>query len=122
MLTDRNNVFGMIKASHGLKPILRAIAGLVADGGRAAISRSGFDGATKVRMTTDAADFESTPLGGGEHLLNGGVGGSIDEVLEFVRALSGALSEARVEHRFEVYDNDNQLVQIIPLPTGEHEQ
>lgn len=118
MIPDPNNVHGVITGRHGLNPVLGAVKRLVGSGGRATLYRSGFDGAETLEFVTESAEFESTALRGGEHLLNGGVCGPLEDVLAFVRALSGALSEAEVEHRFEVSDDRQRLVPIILSSTG----
>ncbi|WP_020471921.1 hypothetical protein [Zavarzinella formosa] len=112
MTPEGNNVYGHITAPQGLLPILHAVEQTVR-GGQVHIKRSGFNGAETLRIRSELADFETDSLGGGEHLFNGGVGGSLEEVVVFVRALSESLSRAGIEHSFEVYD-DQQLVQQIP--------
>src|SRR5260370_6963157 len=92
MLPEGNNVCGIITASRGLQPVLRAVEHLVA-GGRAWIYRSQFNGAETLHLRSESVDFESEPLQDGvQHLFSGGVGGSLDEVLGFVRALPEPLS------------------------------
>jgi hypothetical protein len=67
-----------------------------------------------IRLRTDAADFESLPLPGGmDHLLNGSVSGSADDVADFVRRISRALAEAKVEHTFDVLDG-GQIFLSLP--------
>jgi hypothetical protein len=117
MIPDCNNVHGLMTARHSLTPVLGAVERLVGSGGRATHYRSGFDGAKSLEFVTESAEFASAPLGGGEHLLNGGVGGTLEDVLAFVRALSGVLSEAEVEHRFEVSDDRRRLLYFIPSST-----
>jgi hypothetical protein len=113
MIPEANNVYSIITAPEGMEPVLRAIKGLAA-GGRASIYQSGYNGAETLRLRSDRVDFESVPLEDGvQHLFNGGVGGSLEEVVDFVRALSEALHQARIEHRFEIYDEDQNLVQFI---------
>jgi hypothetical protein len=113
MLPEGNNVYGLIAAPQGLQPVLRAVERVVG-GSRAYIKRSGCDGAETLHLRSDSADFESNHLDGGvQHLLSGGAGGSLEEVVAFVRALSESLSRSGIEHSFEVYD-DQQLVQRIP--------
>lgn len=114
MIPDFNNVYGHIVVSNGLQPVLRVVNGLVGEG-RAYIKKSQFNGAETLRIGTDNVNFESTPLeDAGRHLLSGGVGGSLEEVVEFVRALSRSLAQDGIEHRFEVYDDDQNLVQMLP--------
>jgi hypothetical protein len=113
MKSDGNNVYGLVVAPQGLAPVLQAVRRVIGDG-TASIYRSHFNGAETLRFSTESVDFESTPLENGtEHLLNGGVGGSSEEVVAFVRTLSVALVDAGVEHRFEVYKN-RELVQLVP--------
>jgi hypothetical protein len=114
MLPDRNNVYGEIRAARGLKPVLETIAELVGDRGRASVRRSGYDGSETLEFENESVDFESTPAGvRAEHLLTGGVGGTIEDVLAFVGALSAALSEVGVAHRLEVYDDQHKLVRVL---------
>ena len=96
-----------------MRPILRAVEQVVGRG-HAYIKRSGFDGAETLHVLSESADFESDYLDDGvEHLFNGGVGGSLEEVVAFVRTLSESLSRSGIEHCFEVYDHQ-QLVQRLP--------
>jgi hypothetical protein len=111
MTSEGNNVYGLITAPQGLQPVLRAVEQAIS-GGRVYIKRSGFNGAETLRIRSESADFETDSLGGEEHLFNGGVGGSLEEVVAFVRALSESLSRSGIEHSFEVYD-DQQLVRRI---------
>ena len=113
MVPEGNNVYGIITAPQGLEPVLRAIEQVVS-GGRASIYRSRFNGSETLRLQWESADFESDHLDDGvQHLFNGNVGGSFEEVVAFVRALSESLSRSGIEHSFEVYD-DQHLVQRIP--------
>jgi hypothetical protein len=113
MIPEGNNVYGIISAPQGLEPVLRAVEQVVG-GGRAYIYRSQFNGSHTLRLRSESADFESDYLDDGvRHLFSGGVGGSLEEVVGFVRLLSGSLSRSGVEHSFEVYD-DQQLFQRIP--------
>ena len=112
-MPDGNNVYGRVEAPHGLEQVRSALQPLVT-GGRALLKTSGYDGTTTLHLETDALDFATTPLGGGSHLFNGGVAGSAAEVLSRVGNLSAALSAANVEHEFEVYDADQNLVCVIP--------
>ena len=113
MIPEGNNVYGIITAPQGLEPVLRAIEQVVG-GGRASIYRSQFNGSETLRLRSESADFESDPLDDGvQHLFNGGVGGSLEKVVAFVRALSESLSRSGIEHSFEVYEGQ-QLVQRLP--------
>ena len=113
MIPEGYNVYGLITTPQGLRPILRAVEQVVGRG-HAYIKRSGFDGAETLHVLSESADFESDYLDDGvEHLFNGGVGGSLEEVVAFVRTLSESLSRSGIEHCFEVYDHQ-QLVQRLP--------
>ena len=81
---------------------------------------SGYDGTTTLHLETDAMDFVTTPLGSGRHLFNGGVTVSADEVLARLQSHSVALSAAGVEHGFDVYDADRNLVCVIPMSPKDH--
>jgi hypothetical protein len=113
MLPEGDNVCGIISAPQGLKPVLKAVE-LVVGEGRAYIYRSQFNGAETLHIRSEVADFESDYLEDGvQHLFNGGVGGSLEEVQAFVRKLSESLSRSGIEHFFEVYDGEH-LVERIP--------
>lgn len=90
MIPDFNNVYGHVVVPHGLEAVLRAVRPLAARG-RAWIKVSGHDGAPTLHPETDSLDFRTTPLGGGRHLFNGGVGGTAGEVVALVEDLSRAL-------------------------------
>ncbi len=113
-LPDGNNVYGYLRAHDGMQPVLRAVRQLVGEN-QAYVRVSGFDGAETLRFSTSRCDFESTPLDERDaHLLNGGVAGSVGEVAGFVAALSRQLSDAGIEHQFEIYDENGDLAQMIP--------
>jgi hypothetical protein len=113
MIPEGNNVYGEMTAPQGLEPILRAVEEVVGVS-QAHIYRSQFNGAETLPIRSDSAIFKSDRLGDGiEHLFNGAVGGSLEEVVDFVRALSATLSRSGIVHSFEVYD-DQQLVREIP--------
>ena len=113
MIPKTNNVYGQIVAPDGLRPVLAAVEELLGPG-CASLFRSRTSNASEtLRIRTDAADLESLPLPGGiEHLLNGAVGGSANEVDAFVRALSAALTEAKVQHSFEVHDGRGVVLSL----------
>lgn len=114
MIPDGNNVYGHIVSSQGLQSALRAVKRLIGED-RAYIYKSQFNGAETLHFGTDSIQFDSTPLEeAGRHLLNGGVGGSLEDVVEFVEAMSRLFTEEGIEHRFEVYDADDNLVEMIP--------
>jgi hypothetical protein len=114
MIPEGNNVYGIITAPLGLEPVLRAVEHVVSEG-RAYIYRSQYNGAGTLHLQSESADFNSENLDDGvQHLFNGGVGGSLEEVIGFVRMLSESLSRSGIEHSFEVYGDDHQLVQVIP--------
>lgn len=117
MIPDFNNVYGHVVAPHSLEAVLRAVRPLAA-GGQAWIKVSGYDGAPTLHLETDSLDFQTTPLGEGRHLFNGGVGGTAGEVIALVENLSRALSAAGVEHAFEVYDEDQNLLRLVPAVPG----
>lgn len=66
-------------------------------------------GTTTLDPGTDTLDFANTLLGGWRHPFNGG-GGSAGEVLARVTSLSASLTAAGVEHGFEVYEEERNLV------------
>jgi hypothetical protein len=108
-----NNVYGQLVAPDGLGPVRDAIERTLGPG-TASQFQSRPAAPKMIRIRTDVADFESLPLPGGiEHLLNGAVAGSMDEVVAFARTLSAALAEAKVEHSFEVHDG-TRIVLSLP--------
>jgi hypothetical protein len=114
MIPDGNNVYGHIVSSQGLQPVLRAMKRLIGED-RAYIYKSQFNGTETLHFDTDSIQLHSTPLEeSGRHLLNGGVGGSLEDVVKFVGAMSRLLAEEGIEHSFEVYDADYNLVEMIP--------
>jgi hypothetical protein len=110
---ESNNVYGYLMAPKGLRPLLVALRQLF-DDELVSIRTSSFDESETLRLSSDVMDFESTPLGGGKHLLNGGVTGSRDQVLPVVQKISHAFAEATIEHQFEIHDFDGTLVQTVP--------
>ena len=108
-----NNVYGQVVAPDGLHPV-RLAAEAALGPGTASVFRPKPGGAETLRVRTDAADLESLPLPGGiDHLLNGAVSGSADEVTAWVEALSAALAAAGVEHQFNIYDG-TRVVRSLP--------
>src|SRR5688572_24499419 len=80
-----NNVYSQVIAPDGLRPVLAAVERALGPG-NASLYRSRAGGAEVLRIRSDTADFESLPLPGGiEHLLNGAVAGSSDDVAGFAR-------------------------------------
>ncbi len=59
-------------------------------------------------------DVGALPLDKTSHLFSGGVTGTPDRVVAFVRAMSEALTVAGVEHTFEVCDKDGELLHVFP--------
>ncbi len=109
-----NNVYGQLITPEGLRPVLRAVE-RAAGPGCASVFRDRAGGAERLRLRSDAADLETLPLAGGaEHLFNGAVGGSAEDVVAFVRGLSRHLAEEHVEHSFEVYDAGERRSHSIP--------
>jgi hypothetical protein len=108
-----NNVYGQIVAPDGLRPIVVALEKALGPGCVSAYNpRPG--AAEVIRLRTDVADFESLPLPGGmEHLFNGAVAGSSDDVTAFVRRLSAALVDAKLEHTLDVVDG-GRVVLALP--------
>ncbi len=109
------NVYGHIIIPGGLAPVLNAVRH-VKGVGQASIYVSGFDGSESLTLSSDLIDFRSEPLDHGSQLLNGGVAGSIDTVVAFVARLSRALSDAGIEHHFEIYDEEVSLIKEFPGP------
>ncbi len=114
MRLKTNNVYGQFVAPDGLRPVLVAVEKTLGEG-TASIFRSRSSNQTEtLRIMTDTADLESLPMPGGiEYLLNGSVAGRIEEVVRFVERLSSALSEAKVEHTFDIHDG-RTIVRSLP--------
>lgn len=107
-----NNVYGQVIAPGGLRPVLVAVEALLGPG-CASLFQTRAAGTETLRIRTDTADFESLPMPGGmEHLLNGAVAGTPEQVVQFVRTLSAALSDAKVEHSFEVHDGRRVVLSL----------
>jgi len=112
---DGNNVYGHIIIPDGLAPVLHAVRD-VQGVGKASIYLSGFDESESLILSSELIDFRSEPLEPGRQMLNGGVAGTIDKVVAFVAGLSRALSDAEIEHHFEIYDEKKRLIREIPCP------
>jgi hypothetical protein len=108
-----NNVYGQVVAPDGLRAVVVAIEAALGPGSASMYrSRAGADAET-LRIRTDVADFESLPLPGGiEHVLNGAVAGSPEDVAAVVRALSAALTDVKIEHNFEVHDGRRVVLSL----------
>ena len=112
MIPDGNNVYGIVKAPGGLRPVLAAAQTL--DCWRSArIKTSGYSGEQTIRLESEDADFETERLSESEHLFNGAVGGTLDQVINFVQRLSDALHAGGIDHHFEVYNAENDLAAAI---------
>ena len=112
MRAKPNNVYGQIVAPDGLGPLRDAVEQAFGPG-CASLFHARPGSPEMIRIRTDAADFESLPLPGGmEHLLNGSVAGSPDEVAGFARKLSDALVEAKLEHSFDVHDGTRIILSL----------
>lgn len=107
-----NNVYGQIVAPDGLRPIVVALEKALGPGCVSVFNPR--PGAPEViRLRTDAADFESLPMPGGiDHLFNGSVAGSSEDVAAFVRRVSTALTDAKVEHTFDVVDGGRAILSL----------
>lgn len=109
-----NNVYGQIVAPDGLRPVHAAIEKVLGPGCASIFRARTLNPDEMLRVLTDVADIQSLPLPGGmEHLFNGAVGGSAEEVVAFVQRLSDALADAKVEHSFEIHDG-RQVVRSLP--------
>ncbi len=107
-----NNVYGQVIAPSGLRPVQVAVERVLGPG-TAAVFRSRASDTETLRIRSDAADLETLPLAGGmEYLLNGSVSGTAPEVAAFVRALSAALMDVKVEHNFEVHDGRRVILSL----------
>lgn len=108
-----NNVYGQIVSPDGLVRVKDAVERALGPGSVSLFRAPGADADT-LRVRTDVCDFESLALPGGmEYLLNGSVSGTAEHVITFVRSLSAALDDARIEHTFEVLDG-RQVVLSLP--------
>jgi hypothetical protein len=108
-LPDGNNVYGIIVSASGLRPVLNAVQRFVGND-NAYIYVSGYNGVSTLYCSTEKCDFESTPLDDRfQYLLNGSVAGSVEDVTGFVKELSRCLSDAKIKHSFEIYDESENL-------------
>jgi hypothetical protein len=118
-IPDHNNVYGEFKTTGGMRPVLTAVRKLTGVD-QAFIYTSSFNGAEVLHFSAAEFDFESTPLGIHDHLLNGAVAGSTAEILEIVQAIAEAFTTACIEGKFEIYDDARNLVELVPdQTTGE---
>ncbi|HEX7449120.1 MAG TPA: hypothetical protein VF306_16320 [Pirellulales bacterium] len=115
MIPDGNNVYGVVQAPKGLWPLWRALQDAFGDGA-ARWRKSGYDGHEIIQFETEWASFETEPLGSGEFLFNGGVGGSAADAERLVSQLSSVLNEAGVKHVLELYDDDGGLIRDFKAP------
>lgn len=107
-----NNVYGQLVAPDGLRAVLAAVERALGPGCASVYKTAGVE---RLRLRSDTADMETLPLPGGmEHLFNGAVAGSADEVMALVRSLSDALTQLGIEHGFEVLDAARGYSRSIP--------
>jgi hypothetical protein len=107
-----NNVYGQIVAPDGLRPVVVALEKALGPG-CASVFNPRPGAAEVLRLRTDAAEFESLPLPGGmDHVLNGSVAGSPDEITAFVRRISEALAETKIEHTFDVVEGGRVVLSL----------
>ena len=101
-LPDDNNCYGQLVA-RDLKGLAKMLAGR---GWSAQVYRpDDFDTRERIRVRLPGLEFESEPLGKGEHLLNGAVSPEIAKTL--LGKLSHDLADAGINHRLE-YSSDGQ--------------
>jgi hypothetical protein len=107
-----NNVYGQIVAPDGLRPVVLALETALGPGCASVVNPR--PGAPEVlRLRTDTADFESLPLPGGmDHVLNGSVSGSSGDVTAFVRRISQAFTEVKLEHTFDVLEGGHVVLSV----------
>ena len=100
-------------APDGLRPVVAALEKVLGPGCVSVFNpRPGTP--EVIRLRTDVADFESLPLPGGmDHLLNGSVAGTSEDVANFVRRVSHAFAEAKLDHTFDVVEN-GRVVLTLP--------
>lgn len=113
MIPRTNNIYGQIVAPDGLKPVCAALEHALEPGSISLFRARASSARETLRIRTDSADFESISMPGGiEHLFNGAVGGTPDEVIAFVRALSAELVKAKIEHTFDVHDGRRIVISL----------
>ena len=110
---DYNNVYGHVIAPNGLTTVLENVRG-TAGVRKAGIKVSGYDGSESLILSGDLIEFESEPIENDEHLLKGCIAGTIEEIIIFIGQLSHALSEAKLDHHFEVYNEEQILIKEFP--------
>ena len=107
VLRGSTNCFGQVIAAAGLRPLARSLG---VPPWVATTRTSGFDGSERLRLEGPDLDFETQPLGGAEHLLNGEIGGEREAALATLERLSRTLANAGVVHRLELYDEADTQV------------
>lgn len=107
-MKDCNNVFGQVICPDGIESVHKIIKDTYGSQGVEVTLRK-----NRLRFTNDAFDFESDYLGDNEHLLNGSVDIEIDAIVNFVQDISGLLANAGIKHKFEVYDEKDELYKKI---------
>jgi hypothetical protein len=116
MISKGNNVYGSLFAPDGLEIILDVIKPLLHDG-KVYIYTSQFNSAKTLRLRSKNVDFGSEPLENNKHLLNGFVYGTFQDVKNFVSLLSKALKSINIQHSFEIYDENQELVEQLDSGT-----
>lgn len=105
-----NNVYGFVICPDGIQPIYNVISEAYREQGVNVSIKKG----QSLRFENDALDFESTPLSGSKHLLNGWVDSELEKVVSFTQDISALLASIGIEHTFEVYDEKDELHKTIP--------
>jgi hypothetical protein len=112
MTSNGNNVYGSLFAPDGLEIILDVIKPLLLDG-KVYIYTSQFNSAKTLHLLSEHVDFGSEPLENDKHLFNGFVDGTLEDVKNFVSLLSKALKSINIRHSFEIYDENQELVEQL---------
>ncbi|WP_254509934.1 hypothetical protein [Anatilimnocola floriformis] len=115
-IPDHNNVYGALKTTAGLQSVLNALRSLSGIE-KAFIYTSSHNGAETLHFSSAEFDFVSTPLEIHEHLLNGAVAGPPAQIAGTVQTIAAALTVAGIEAKFEINDENQNPVELVPAQT-----
>jgi hypothetical protein len=106
MVEDDHYICGEI--DHGRLPLILEAAREVMPTEAVSVYESGFDGQKLIRLYSDSVDMETEQ--GSRDLFGGVAGRTIVEAQAFLGAFASTLASRGVEHRFELYSQNHDLV------------
>jgi hypothetical protein len=106
-LPDGNNCYGELIGLDDLQPIASCLA---AGGWSAHLRASGYDGTQRLFVEGECLELQTEPLGAGEHLFNGGVGGDPATAVALLGQVAQLLTTAGFTYRLELYGEDGQEI------------